>query len=61
MEYINEEHRLRDALETIIGIGLDYDGFDTSNAQDMKSLVDDFMDIAKMALRGEDIWVDGSK
>lgn len=45
------EEQARHALQDIVALGFDYDGF--SSAKDLKGLIDDLVLIAKQALKGE--------
>ena len=44
------------ALELIMALSVDYDGYNPSNANDMKGLVDDMADVAALAYRDQSMF-----
>jgi hypothetical protein len=52
-----EYYRL--ALDVIVMIGCDYDGHDKANAESMRQLVDELVNQARRALRGEALFTGG--
>jgi hypothetical protein len=55
---LTKEEHYKETLEMIIGVAIDYDSFDTSNAEQMKGLVDDLVEIARDGVTHTPMWYD---